>query len=189
MALRLPSKPRRTLFVGLLIIGILLVVILQRQFDLAKTILSYVDNQQQTTKPISATKRIVPRNLDFPSNGLAQEINSRDSALWSVPLASLTATRERPIFLPTRRPPPILIKTATTDGTSTGQPSLALVGAIAGDDDGIAIFLDGATKNIIRMKTGESHDGWTLRVVKAREAILQSEQKTATLTLPAPPAR
>jgi hypothetical protein len=39
------------------------------------------------------------------------------------------------------------------------------------------------------MKTGESHGGWTLRAVKAREAILENEREKATLTLPSPPAK
>ena len=180
MALRLTSNPRRTLFVGLLVVGALLIVTFQRPSDLAQAIIAPRGDAQLRTKPISA-KSSVPRNVELSING--------DNALWSIPLVSLTATRERPVFSPTRRPPPILIKPAPTEAASTGQPSLALVGAIAGENDGIAIFLDGSTKNIIRMKTGESHGGWTLRAVKAREAILESEQKTATLTLPSPPAK
>lgn len=188
MALRLTSNPRRTLFVGLLVVGALLIVTFQQASDLAQAIMAPRGDAQLRTKLTSATKS-VPRNVELSSNSLRQDSIGRDNALWSIPLASLTATRERPIFSPTRRPPPILAKPAPTEAASTGQPSLALVGAIAGENDGIAIFLDGATKNIIRMKTGESHGEWTLRAVKAREAILQSEQKTSTLTLPAPPAK
>jgi hypothetical protein len=187
MALRLTSNPRRTLFVGLLVVGALLIVTFQQASDLAQAIMAPRGDAQLRTKLTSATKSGVPRNVELSS--LRQDSIGRDNALWSIPLASLTATRERPIFSPTRRPPPILVKPAPTEAASTGQPSLALVGAIAGENDGIAIFLDGATKNIIRMKTGESHGEWTLRAVKAREAILQSEQKTSTLTLPAPPAK
>jgi general secretion pathway protein N len=188
MALRLTSNPRRTLFVGLLVVGALLIVTFQQASDFAQAIMAPRGDAQLRTKLTSATKS-VPRNVELSSNGLRQDSIGRDNALWSIPLASLTATRERPIFSPTRRPSPILVKPAPTEAASTGQPSLALVGAIAGENDGIAIFLDGATKNIIRMKTGESHGEWTLRAVKAREAILQSEQKTSTLTLPAPPAK
>jgi hypothetical protein len=64
------------------------------------------------------------------------------------------------------------------------QSQLALVGAIAGDNEGIAIFLDGTTKVIVRLKTGESYEGWTLQAVRAREVVLQKEQKTAILALP-----
>jgi len=189
MALRLTSNPRRTLFVGLLVLGALLIITFQRPSDLVQMTMNPSGNAQQMNNPVSATKSSAPHNVKSSSNVLRQDPIGHDNALWSITLASLTATRERPIFTPTRRPPPLLIKSAPTEAVSTGQPSLALVGAIAGDDDGIAIFLDGATKNVIRMKTGESHGGWTLRTVKAREAILQNEQKTSTLTLPAPPAK
>ena len=58
------------------------------------------------------------------------------------------------------------------------------MGVFAGENEGIAILLDGTTKRIIRLKTGESYAGWTLQAVKAREAILQNQQKTAILVLP-----
>jgi general secretion pathway protein N len=109
--------------------------------------------------------------------------------LWSISVAALTATRERPIFSPTRRPPPVAVVAAPSQAPAAAQPPLALVGAIAGDREGIAIFLDGTTKGIIRLKTGETHVGWTLQVVKAREAILRREQETTVLVLPNPPAR
>jgi general secretion pathway protein N len=70
--------------------------------------------------------------------------------------------------------------------TSPTQPPLVLVGAIAGESDGIAIFQDKGTKSIIRLKPGESHGGWTLQTVKAREATLQNEQRGAVLALPTP---
>jgi hypothetical protein len=61
-----------------------------------------------------------------------------------------------------------------------------LVGAIAGGSEGIAVFLDQATNNIIRLRTGQDHSGWVLRSVKGREATLQKDQQTTTLTLPVP---
>jgi general secretion pathway protein N len=178
MALRPISNPKRALFVGLLVVGALIIIVSQRSSDPAPATMALRGDAQQRTKPVS----VGITTSSVPTNG-------RDDALWSIPLTSLTATRERPIFSPTRRPPPVLVKSAPTQAASTGQPSLALVGAIAGENEGIAIFLDGATKNIIRMKTGESHGGWTLRAVKAREAILENEQHRATLTLPPPPAK
>jgi len=66
------------------------------------------------------------------------------------------------------------------------RPPLALLGAIAGETEGVAIFLDQTTKGTIRLKTGEGHLGWTLRSVKGREAILQKELKTAVFTIPNP---
>ena len=67
------------------------------------------------------------------------------------------------------------------------RPPLALVGAIAEEHEGIAIFLDETTKRIIRLKTGESHDGWTLRSVRGREVTLQKDHQTAVVGLPVLP--
>jgi hypothetical protein len=112
--------------------------------------------------------------------------------LWAIPLASLTATRQRPIFSPSRRPPPkeaAFSQSSASAAMRAGRPPLALVGAIAGEGEGIAIFLDETTKRIVRLKTGESHAGWTLRQVKAREATLQRDRDVTSLALPGPPAK
>ena len=121
-------------------------------------------------------------------SGSEQGLVDRDNSLWSVPLTSLAATRERPIFSPSRQPRPTAVK-ANPLQTSPTQPPLMLVGAIAGEVEGIAIFQDKTTKSIVRLKPGESHAGWILKTVKAREVTLQNEQRGAILTLPTPSAK
>ena len=69
------------------------------------------------------------------------------------------------------------------------QPRLALVGAIAGETDGIAVFIEATTKQIVRLKIGEGHDGWILRLVKGREATLQHNRETAILAIANAPAK
>jgi general secretion pathway protein N len=117
----------------------------------------------------------------------------RGNPLWAVPLKSLTATRERPIFLPSRRafapaiagppPPPPPVPTAPNE---PDRPRLALVGAVVGEAEGIAVFLDQTNQAIVRLRTGENHSGWILRSVKGREATLQKDRETVLLALPAP---
>jgi len=63
---------------------------------------------------------------------------------------------------------------------------LALLGAVLGDSEGIAILLDQGSSGIVRLRTGEQYSGWTLRSVRAREATLQKEPETIVLALPAP---
>jgi hypothetical protein len=126
--------------------------------------------------------------IPTPRSGSEQRFIDRDNSLWSVPLTSLAATREHPIFTPSRRPRPTAVK-ANPLQTSPTQPPLILVGAIAGEAEGIAIFQDKTTKNIVRLKPGESHSGWILQNVKAREVTLQNEQRGAILTLPTPLAK
>jgi|RhiMetdeSRZDD1v2_1073273.scaffolds.fasta_scaffold08425_13 general secretion pathway protein N len=124
---------------------------------------------------------------------VAREREPRGNPLWGIPLRSLTATRERPLFTPTRRPPapavagpPPVEAPAAAPAAGPDRPQLTLVGAISGETDGIAIFLDQITRDIVRLRTGESHSGWTLRSVKGREAALVKDQETVILALPAP---
>jgi general secretion pathway protein N len=118
----------------------------------------------------------------------------RGNPLWGIGLKSLSATRERPIFLPSRRPPapavagppPVEPVRPPPPPAEPDRPRLALVGAVAGDKEGIAIFLDERTRDIVRLRTGENHLGWILRSVRGREATLQKDRETVLLALPAP---
>ena len=180
---------RRAILVGLMSIFGLISAASQQSTDFELRLGTQTD-QRGAPKSVLAhiASGSVPSRADLPGNGTKQGPIGRGNPLWAIPLTSLTATRERPIFSPTRRPPPVAVKLAPTQSPSAVQPLLALVGAIAGENDGIAIFLDGTTKGIIRLKTGESHAGWMLQEVKAREAILQKDHKTAVLALPNPTA-
>ena len=124
-----------------------------------------------------------------------QPLEPTGNPLWGVPLSALTATRERPLFTPSRRAPapavagPVAAAPALPPPPPPAEPDrpqLVLVGAIANGSEGIAVFLDQATNNVIRLRTGQDHSGWVLRSVKGREATLQKDQQTTTLTLPVP---
>jgi general secretion pathway protein N len=114
--------------------------------------------------------------------------------LWAVPLRELSATLERPIFSPSRRPPaPPAVAAVNVPVPPPPKPAeperplFTLVGTIVGDNGGIGVFLDQA-RNVVRLKTGQDHDGWTLRAVRGREATFDKGARTATLSLPAPGA-
>jgi hypothetical protein len=121
----------------------------------------------------------------------------RGNPLWAVPLSALSATRERPLFSPSRRPPapavvavpraPVAARPAPK-AEEPDHPLLTLVGTVAGETGGIGIFVDQATNNVIRLRTGENHDGWVLRSVQGREASFEKDQRAATLALPPPGA-
>lgn len=118
----------------------------------------------------------------------------RGNPLWSIPLKNLNATRERPLFLPSRRAPapavagspPPQPMAAPPPPAEPDRPRLALVGAVSGEHDGIAVFMDEATRDIVRLRTGENHAGWVLRSVRGREATLEKGPETAILALPDP---
>lgn len=114
--------------------------------------------------------------------------------LWAIPLTSLTATRERPIFLPSRRAPaPAVAGTPVVRAAppppppaEPEQPPLVLVGVIAGDQEGFGVFLDQANNSVVRLKTGQDHQGWVLVSVKSREVTLEKNKRSTTMALPIP---
>jgi general secretion pathway protein N len=118
----------------------------------------------------------------------------RGNPLWAVPLRSLSATRERPLFSPSRRPPAPAVAAAAFSQPAAppppkpeepDHPPLALVGTVVGETEGIGIFFDQSAKNVIRLRTGEGHSGWVLRSVQGREATFEKGRRAATLALPA----
>jgi hypothetical protein len=112
--------------------------------------------------------------------------------LWGMPLKQFTVTRERPIFLPSRRPPaPASTVTvakviAPPKPKEPEQPQLSLVGTISGDDARFGIFVDQASKAVLRLKQGEDFQGWQLRAIQNREASFQKNQQTFVVSLPQP---
>src|SRR5580693_1934572 len=65
--------------------------------------------------------------------------------LWALPLATLSTTRERPIFSASRRPPPPATAAVTVAKAppppkprEAERPSLSLVGTVTGVDEGFA---------------------------------------------------
>jgi general secretion pathway protein N len=128
---------------------------------------------------------------DTPTRPTARAREPRGNPLWAIPLSALTATRERPLFLPSRRPPvapavagpPVVVIAKPVEDP---RPELSLVGAVAGETEGFAIFIDLRSNAMVRLRTGQEHAGWTLSSVKGREAILAKDNETAAFVLPAP---
>lgn len=116
--------------------------------------------------------------------------------LWAIPLATLSATRERPIFSSSRRPPPPAVASVPAAKAPpqpptpprVERPQLSLVGTISSGDQSIGIFVDQATKAALRLKLGEDYQGWKLRSVRGREATLERDQQTTIFSLPQPGA-
>jgi hypothetical protein len=116
--------------------------------------------------------------------------------LWAIPIKDLSETRDRPIFTPSRRPPPpaVVEKPYTPPPppprVETKPPpeplALSLLGTIAGDSDGVALFMEKGSQEVVRLRTGESHQGWVLRSVQGRQAMLEKGDRKEIVTLPLP---
>jgi len=134
--------------------------------------------------------------VDRPAVPVARERGPSGNPLWGMPLRVLTATRERPLFSPSRRPPappvvaapPVPPRPVAAKPPEPERPPLTIVGTIVGGSDAIAVFIDQTTNNVIRIHAGQDHDGWILRSVHGREAFFEKDERKATLALPAPGA-
>ncbi|WP_456776803.1 hypothetical protein [Bradyrhizobium sp. USDA 4369] len=108
--------------------------------------------------------------------------------LWAIPLAQLSETRERPIFSPSRRPPPadapppvVAAAPVAQEPSPPERPQLSLVGTVVNGDSGLAIFLDPGGGRPLRIRTGADYQGWTLSRVEARSVTLQKGDDLAIL--------
>jgi general secretion pathway protein N len=143
---------------------------------------STVDIRVDDPAPRAATPSRAPREAREP----------RGNPLWAIPLSTLSATRERPLFLPSRRPPvppavagpPVVV--AAAKPVEDQRLLLTLVGAVAGESEGFAIFIDMRDNAMVRLRTGQEHAGWTLNGVKGREVTFAKDKETAVFALPAP---
>ena len=160
---------------------------LDDQADGAKTKASVPSTwSEPTTTVVEVT--IPPATPNAP----ATERTLSANPLWEMPLKQFSVTRDRPIFLPSRRapaPPASIVtvaKVVVPKPKEPEQPQLSLVGTISGDDARFGIFVDQATKNVLRLKVGEDFQGWELRSIQAREASFQKNQLTFVVALPQP---
>lgn len=115
--------------------------------------------------------------------------------LWAIPLSALSETRARPLFSPSRRPPPLAahMQHRQTDRmpprpAPPERPPLKLVGTIVGEATGFGLFIDTSSRATVRLKTGAAYRGWVLRTVRERSVVLEKNHLNQTLALPAPAA-
>jgi general secretion pathway protein N len=133
-------------------------------------------------KPLTGQKRDAAK---LPVSG---------NPLWSIPLSVLTATQERPIFSASRRPPPRAVAgpriepviAPVAKPAEPERPALALIGAVVGDSDAIAVFLDRTNQKVVRLRAGDTHAGWVLSSVLGREVTLKKAEQTEVLVLQRP---
>ena len=102
-------------------------------------------------------------------------------------------TRERPLFSPSRRPPPQIVAdapkisdpTAQQPATATEKPQVTLVGVVRGPRIGLGVFVDETDKSLVRLRVGKSVRGWTVDSVDPRAATLGKAEQQVKLELPA----
>jgi hypothetical protein len=177
---------------------------------LHSAVLTYRDIADKTTDaPRERTARTPATRQTSEDRGSAEASSPRIAArkpdaespapagnpLWGLPLRQLSVTRERPLFSSSRRPPPLAAPPAITPvmvrqpvkPPEPGRPVVSLVGTIIGIDDQIGVLLDTETHSVVRLRVGEDHRGWILRLIEAREVTLVKDgEQAVTLELRPP---
>jgi general secretion pathway protein N len=162
-----------------------------------------IDDLDGVKAGLEAAYAPVPKGSGVPgeeNSALAAGGAKRDAAaqggnpLWMIPLSALTATRDRPLFSASRRPPAPAVEAAAPPPqapapaapTPPERPALTLVGTIVSPSTSVAMFKDTATQAVTRLRRGEAASGWLLKTVKLRSVIVEKGEQSTVLALPEP---
>lgn len=110
--------------------------------------------------------------------------------LRELPFATLSATRERPLFSPSRHPAAELPAPAPIAAVVTEAPPrpaepvpFVLVGTVTGTNMRIAIARIVGTDEVITLAPGASRDGWSVRAVEARRLSVEKDGRVEDVAL------
>lgn len=105
------------------------------------------------------------------------------SPLAAQPMDRLSATRDRPLFSPTRRPPapPPVVPIAPPPPPS--PPNIALLAVIMDGEEARAVVRTGPAAKTVRVQIGDDIDGWKVGQIEARQLVLLLDDRTATFTM------
>jgi hypothetical protein len=102
---------------------------------------------------------------------------------------SLSATRERPLFSPTRRPPaapaavpPPIVRRADPVPPSS-PPGVILLGVVIGADTARAFVRSESPDKTLRVGIGDDISGWKVSRIEPRELVLSLGDRSATFTI------
>jgi hypothetical protein len=103
-------------------------------------------------------------------------------------LEALTATRQRPLFSPTRHPPivPVALPAPPPPepvATKPPPPSAVLIGVIFGPSTRMAIVKSGAADKPVTLRESQPLDGWTIETIESDRIILAYQSERFTLKL------
>ena len=101
------------------------------------------------------------------------------SPLAAQAVERLSATRERPLFSPTRRPP--APPPALAPPPPSPPPDVALLAVIMDGEDARAVIRAGP--KVRRVQIGDDIDGWKVGQIEARQLVLSLDDRTAKFTM------
>jgi general secretion pathway protein N len=109
--------------------------------------------------------------------------------LWAVTLDQLPVTRDRPLFSPSRRPPPrpqaprVETVAAVPPPAARQPPSVVLLGIVTDADGTRALIRAGGADKIMPARLGDEIAGWKVSQIESRRLVLSSDDRTVSFAL------
>jgi hypothetical protein len=135
----------------------------------------------------------------FPSIALAADAGGEVSArsggvpgnpLWALTLDQLPATRDRPLFSPSRRPTPRpeapRVEVAASIPVApppSRPPSVVLMGIVTDADGTWALVRASGSDKITQARLGDEISGWRVSQIEARRLVLASDDRSVSFAL------
>ncbi|MCA6120293.1 hypothetical protein J6500_00015 [Bradyrhizobium sp. WSM 1704] len=122
----------------------------------------------------------------------AAETSERDDALANnpvelQPLQQLSATKDKPLFSPTRRPPPKPVAPVARQEPPpppAPPPSVVVLGIVSENGGGrAAIRTAGTSDKVVRVRTGDDVDGWKVERIEPRRLVLTQGERSVDLAM------
>jgi hypothetical protein len=101
------------------------------------------------------------------------------------PLEELRATRERPLFSPSRRPDVEAAEAPEAAPVEENPDSLPfeLTGVVLGVDTAVAILRNRDTQETVHLHRGETLEAWSIEEIASRHVVLRQEDRQVRLDL------
>lgn len=103
------------------------------------------------------------------------------------PLRELAVTRDKPLFSPTRQPPPKPVAPVARQeppAPPPPPPSVVVLGIVSENGNGrAAIRAGGASDKVTRVRTGDDVGGWTVERIEPRRLVLTQGERSVDFAL------
>jgi hypothetical protein len=105
------------------------------------------------------------------------------SPLAALSLERFSVTRERPLFSPNRRPPPVPPAPVVSRPSPPAPPKVTLLGTVMDADEARALVSVGTPDKMLRVRIGDEIEGWKVTQIEQRSLVLSLDNRTTTFTL------
>jgi general secretion pathway protein N len=148
-------------------------------------------------RPVAAQEEAVPPVVEgetprpAPEEAAAAPASANPHA--GLKLENLAATRDLPLFTPSRTPPVVFEPQPDPEPEPTEPeiamepdpepPPLELIGIVVTGAEQVVLLMDQSSGEVQRVRPGEDYAGWTVTVLDSRSVELESDGHFQTLTM------